>query len=77
MPFEEDFMASFETILTNEIKQHEFASAALILLESAIPFLNDSALNQAQKYQQNIQRTMHCSESQYQKIIKFIKENQK
>lgn len=77
MPFEDDFMASFESILANEIKQNEFASAALILLESALPFLKDPAIPQVRKWQKTIQNSMHCSKSQYQKIVTYIKENQK
>ena len=77
MPFEGDFMASYETILTNEMKDHEYASAALILLEAAAPKLKDSALLQAQTWQHAIQHSMHCSPQQYQKIVNYIKKNHK
>ena len=76
MQFEGDFMASFETILADEMKKQEFASAALILLDAAIPLLQGPALQRIKNWRHSIQESMHCSKPRYQKIVDFIKTQQ-
>ena len=76
VPFEGDFMASLETILADEMNKQEFASAALILMDAAIPLLKGPALRQIQEWRHSIQESMHCSKHRYQEIVNFIKAQQ-